>query len=115
MMYRIHKIFHLSTQTVSKSKEFFNSCRNLGYNNIDSLHGQLFNGLNNLNDLTLSHNKLRSIPNDAFGGLPTLKYLYVERCILLYNYCSDCILIAEISLTTKSPTSAKAPLNICQV
>ncbi|KAK6192088.1 hypothetical protein SNE40_003629 [Patella caerulea] len=58
---------------LSACKEALNI--NLGNNEITSLEGKPFKGLNELRDLTLGHNYIKYIPEDAFEGLVKLQYL----------------------------------------
>ena len=48
---------------------------NFGYNELSVLDGQLFQSMSKLQDLTLSHNRIERIPDDAFTGLTSLQYL----------------------------------------
>ncbi|BFZ05148.1 hypothetical protein BsWGS_08187 [Bradybaena similaris] len=48
---------------------------NMANNELTSIDGQLFNGMDHLKDLTLSINYIHSIPEDAFIGLGALEYL----------------------------------------
>ncbi|XP_050409436.1 leucine-rich repeat-containing G-protein coupled receptor 5-like, partial [Patella vulgata] len=58
---------------LSACKEALNI--NLGNNEITSLEGKPFKGLSELRDLTLGHNYIKYIPEDAFEGLVKLQYL----------------------------------------
>jgi hypothetical protein len=49
--------------------------RDLASNQIDSLEGNLFKGLSLLHDLLLCNNAIRTVPEDAFHGLPALQLL----------------------------------------
>ncbi|CAG5133115.1 unnamed protein product, partial [Candidula unifasciata] len=48
---------------------------NMANNELTSIDGQLFNGMDHLRDLTLSINYIHAIPEDAFIGLGALEYL----------------------------------------
>ena len=53
----------------------FVSFRNLGNNELVTLENNQFVGLTQLRDLTLSHNYIQYVPEDAFVGLIHLQYL----------------------------------------
>ena len=51
----------------------------LSHNNLSELPPGLFNGLSNLQSLHLQYNKLRRLPPDAFDGLSNLQWLDLSR------------------------------------
>ncbi len=60
------------------AKNDFSTCshfRNLGNNELVTLEGKPFVGLTQLRDLTLSHNYIQYVPQEAFTGLIHLQYL----------------------------------------
>ena len=65
-------------RTLKMHTYLFLFCRNMGNNEITSLEGRPFRGLHELTDLTLGHNYITHIPEDAFYGLDKLLYLYAK-------------------------------------
>ncbi|XP_062567624.1 leucine-rich repeat-containing protein 15-like [Saccostrea cucullata] len=49
----------------------------LEYNEITIIQTNIFNGLSNLQELSLSRNKISIIQSNAFNGLPNLQSLYI--------------------------------------
>ncbi|XP_063702564.1 leucine-rich repeat-containing G-protein coupled receptor 5A [Culicoides brevitarsis] len=70
-------------------------------NQIESLHGHLFRGLEMVHDLLLSHNEIHSISEDAFSGLVRLQSLDLESNNIKYihpNAFTHFLQIEDINL-----------------